>query len=75
MLCERGKKTKTPKSRARVLAARKEKMFMRKPDRETAYRQLKKNLACFAACIAVIRITPYVLHFLSQEKEELVLEL
>ena len=48
---------------------------MRRPDKATAYKQLKQHLALMGAFVAVIRVTPYVLHYLSQEKEELKLEL
>ncbi|XP_020275959.1 mitochondrial import receptor subunit TOM6 homolog [Asparagus officinalis] len=48
---------------------------LRRPDKATAHKELKKHLSLMAAWIAVIRVTPYVLHYLSQEKEELKLEL
>ncbi|KAG2397859.1 Translocase of outer membrane subunit-like protein [Vigna angularis] len=50
-------------------------MFMRKPDKAAALKQLKSHVAMFGAWVVVIRVTPYVLHFLSGEKEELKLEL
>ncbi|RZR71850.1 hypothetical protein BHM03_00007933, partial [Ensete ventricosum] len=49
--------------------------FPRRPDKATAYKQLKRHLGIMGAFIVVIRVTPYVLHYLSQEKEELKLEL
>ncbi|MQL69977.1 hypothetical protein Taro_002279 [Colocasia esculenta] len=48
---------------------------IRRPDKAAAHRQLKTHLAIMGAVIAVIRATPYVLHLLSKEKEELRLEL
>lgn len=45
-----------------------------RPDKETAYKQLKVHLALMGACVAAIRVTPYILHFLTKEKEELKLE-
>ncbi|KAG1347972.1 mitochondrial import receptor subunit TOM6 [Cocos nucifera] len=47
----------------------------RRPDKATAYKQLKTHLTIMGAWVAVIRVTPYILHYLSQEKEELKLEL
>lgn len=47
----------------------------RRPDKETAYKQLRSHLTIMGSCIAVIRVTPYILHFLTKEKEELKLEL
>ncbi|CAI0548318.1 unnamed protein product [Linum tenue] len=50
-------------------------MFMKKPDKAEAYKQLKVHAAMFTAWVAVIRISPYLLHYLSAaEKEELKLE-
>ncbi|CAI0627059.1 unnamed protein product [Linum tenue] len=50
-------------------------MFMKKPDKAEAYKQLKVHAAMFAAWVAVIRVSPYLLHYLSAaEKEELKLE-
>ncbi|KAH1150168.1 hypothetical protein GLYMA_16G059100v4 [Glycine max] len=50
-------------------------MFMRKPDKAAAQKQLKSHAAMFGAWVVVIRVTPYVLHFLSTKKEELKLDL
>lgn len=50
-------------------------MFMRKPDKAAALKQLRTHVAMFGAWVAVIRVTPYILHYLSGEKEELKLEL
>ncbi|XP_022861050.1 mitochondrial import receptor subunit TOM6 homolog [Olea europaea var. sylvestris] len=50
-------------------------MFMRKPDKAEALKQLKTHAAMFGVWVAVIRVTPYVLHYFSDSKEELKLEL
>ncbi|ESW03876.1 hypothetical protein PHAVU_011G049200 [Phaseolus vulgaris] len=50
-------------------------MFMRKPDKAAALKQLKSHVTMFGAWVVVIRVTPYVLHFLTAEKEELKLQL
>lgn len=47
----------------------------RRPDKETAYKQLKTHLSIMGAVIAAIRVTPYILHYLTQEKEVLRLDL
>ncbi|XP_015902888.3 mitochondrial import receptor subunit TOM6 homolog [Ziziphus jujuba] len=49
-------------------------MFIRKPDKEAALKQLRTHVAIFGAWVAVIRVTPYVLHYLYGEKDELRLE-
>ncbi|XP_039013169.1 mitochondrial import receptor subunit TOM6 homolog [Hibiscus syriacus] len=49
-------------------------MFMRKPDKAAALKQLKAHVAMFGVLVAVIRVTPYVLHYLYDEKDELKLE-
>ncbi|XP_038724220.1 mitochondrial import receptor subunit TOM6 homolog [Tripterygium wilfordii] len=49
-------------------------MFMKKPDKAAALKQLKVHLTMFGVCVAVIRVTPYVLHYLSDTPEELKLE-
>ncbi|XP_065857313.1 mitochondrial import receptor subunit TOM6 homolog [Euphorbia lathyris] len=49
-------------------------MFMRKPDKQTALKQLKTHATMFGVWIAVVRVTPYFLHFLTKEKEELKLD-
>ncbi|XVE94100.1 hypothetical protein REPUB_Repub01dG0251900 [Reevesia pubescens] len=49
-------------------------MFMRKPDKAEALKQLKKHVAIFGVFVAVIRVTPYIFHYLSDEKEELKLD-
>lgn len=46
----------------------------RRPDKATAYKQLKVHLATVGAFVVVLRAVPYVLHFLSKEKEELKLD-
>ncbi|CAM8935368.1 hypothetical protein QQ045_014318 [Rhodiola kirilowii] len=50
-------------------------MFARKPDKAAAMKELKKHVLVFGVWVAVIRVTPYVLHYLSVENEELKLEL
>lgn len=50
-------------------------MFMRKPDKAEALKQLRSHVAMFGAWVALIRVTPYILHYLAGEKEELKLEL
>ncbi|KHF97675.1 Mitochondrial import receptor subunit TOM6 -like protein [Gossypium arboreum] len=49
-------------------------MFMRKPDKAAALKQLKAHVAMFGVWVAVVRVTPYILHYLSDEKEELKIE-
>ena len=49
-------------------------MFMRKPDKAEALKQLKSHVAMFGAWVVVLRVTPCVLHYLSDEKDELKLE-
>ncbi|EEF43326.1 mitochondrial import receptor subunit TOM6 homolog [Ricinus communis] len=49
-------------------------MFMRKPDKAAALKQLKTHAAIFGAWVALIRVTPYVLHYLSDDKDELKLD-
>ncbi|KAL7156723.1 hypothetical protein ABFS83_02G027800 [Erythranthe nasuta] len=50
-------------------------MFMRKPDKAAALKQLRSHAAMFGAWVAVIRVAPYLLHYLSDQTEELKLEL
>ncbi|KAH7689716.1 hypothetical protein IHE45_02G001200 [Dioscorea alata] len=47
----------------------------RRPDKATAYKQLKTHLSIMGAVITAIRVTPYILHYLTQEKEVLRLDL
>ncbi|KAI0498135.1 mitochondrial import receptor subunit TOM6 homolog [Dendrobium catenatum] len=47
----------------------------RRPDKATAYKQLKRHLTIMGLWVAVVRVTPIVLHYLTKEKEELKLEL
>ncbi|KAI4367648.1 hypothetical protein MLD38_023359 [Melastoma candidum] len=49
-------------------------MFMRKPDKAEALKQLKVHVAMFGAWVAVIRAAPYVLHYFSTDKDELKLD-
>ncbi|XP_068655395.1 mitochondrial import receptor subunit TOM6 homolog [Aristolochia californica] len=41
----------------------------RRPDKEAAYRQLKSHLATMGVAIAIIRVIPYVLHYVNKENE------
>ncbi|KAM6541727.1 hypothetical protein CsatB_006174 [Cannabis sativa] len=50
-------------------------MFMRKPDKAVALKQLKTHVLMFGSWVAVIRVTPYILHYLYGEKDELTLEI
>ncbi|KAL3614151.1 protein translocation complex component [Castilleja foliolosa] len=50
-------------------------MFMRKPDKAAALKQLKSHAAMFGVWVAVVRATPYILHYFTDQKEELKLEL
>ncbi|XP_019264587.1 PREDICTED: mitochondrial import receptor subunit TOM6 homolog [Nicotiana attenuata] len=50
-------------------------LFMRKPDKAAALKQLKTYVALFGAWVAVIRVTPYIFHYFLGQKEELLLEL
>lgn len=49
-------------------------MFMKKPDKAAALKQLRSHVAMFGTWVVVIRVTPYLLHYFSREKEELKLE-
>ncbi|PSS29389.1 Mitochondrial import receptor subunit like [Actinidia chinensis var. chinensis] len=49
-------------------------MFARKPDKEAALKQLRSHVAMFGAWVAVIRVTPYILHYFSDQNEELKLD-
>ncbi|XP_034927343.1 mitochondrial import receptor subunit TOM6 homolog [Populus alba] len=49
-------------------------LFMKKPDKAEALKQLRSHVAMFGAWVVVLRVTPYVLHYLSHEKDELKLE-
>ncbi|CAN4107607.1 unnamed protein product [Withania somnifera] len=49
-------------------------MFMRKPDKAAALKQLKTHVLLFGTWVAVIRVTPYILHYLLDQKEELKLD-
>ncbi|OIV99459.1 hypothetical protein TanjilG_17269 [Lupinus angustifolius] len=50
-------------------------MFMRKPDKAAALKQLKSHAAMFGTWVVLIRVTPFILHILHGEKDELKLEL
>ncbi|XP_024541914.1 mitochondrial import receptor subunit TOM6 homolog [Selaginella moellendorffii] len=45
------------------------------PDKAEAHRQLRSHLTQFGIWVGVIRVLPYVIHFLTKENEELKLEL
>ncbi|XP_019053064.1 PREDICTED: mitochondrial import receptor subunit TOM6 homolog [Nelumbo nucifera] len=49
--------------------------FPRKPDKAAALKQLTTHVTIFGIWVAVVRATPYVLHYLCEEKEELKLDL
>nr|GEW17789.1 mitochondrial import receptor subunit TOM6 homolog [Tanacetum cinerariifolium] len=65
-------------------------MFMRKPDKAVALKQLRVHVGLFGAWVAAIRlrvhvglfgawvaairVAPYVLHYFSDTKDELVLD-
>ncbi|GKA31573.1 mitochondrial import receptor subunit TOM6 [Tanacetum coccineum] len=48
-------------------------MFMRKPDKADALKHLRVHVELFGAWVAAIRVAPYVLHYFSDTKDELVL--
>ena len=49
--------------------------FAREPDKALAPKVIRSHVIMFAAWGAVIRGTPYVLHYFSDSKEELKLDL
>lgn len=49
-------------------------MFMKKPDKEAALKQLRAHVGMFGAWVVVIRVTPYLLHYLSHQKHQLKLD-
>lgn len=49
-------------------------MFMRKPDKAAALKQLKTHVVLFGTWVAMIRVTPYILHYLSHQNEQLKLD-
>ncbi|KAI3448067.1 hypothetical protein Pfo_004732 [Paulownia fortunei] len=50
-------------------------MFIRKPDKAAALKQLKSHVAMFGVWVAVVRATPYLLYYFSDQNEELKLDL
>lgn len=49
-------------------------MFMKKPDKAVALKQLRTHLALFGSWVVVIRAAPYVLSYFSDSKDELKIE-
>nr|XP_043626889.1 mitochondrial import receptor subunit TOM6 homolog [Erigeron canadensis] len=49
-------------------------MFMRKPDKEVALKELRFHVALFGSWVVAIRAAPYILHYFSDNKDELVLD-
>lgn len=46
-------------------------MFMEKPDKALALKQLRTHVALFGGWVVVVRAVPYVLSYFSDSKEEL----
>jgi hypothetical protein len=46
-------------------------MFMRKPDKAEALKQLRTHVALFGSWVVIIRAAPYVLSYFSDSKDEL----
>ncbi|KVD98101.1 hypothetical protein Ccrd_024306 [Cynara cardunculus var. scolymus] len=49
-------------------------MFMRKPDKQVALKQLRVHVAMFGSWVVAIRVAPYLLHYFSDNNDELVLD-
>ncbi|CAN8288452.1 unnamed protein product [Cochlearia groenlandica] len=49
-------------------------MFMRKPDKAVALKQLRTHAALFGSWVVVVRVVPYVLSYFSDSKDELKIE-
>ena len=49
-------------------------LFVRWREREVALKQLRTHVAIFGLWVAVVRVTPYVLHYFSDHNEELKLD-
>ena len=49
-------------------------MFMEKPDKAVALKQLRTHVALFGGWVMAIRAVPYVLSYFSDSKEELKLD-
>ena len=41
----------------------------RRPDKATAYKQLREHLTILGVWVVVIRLTPYALHFLTKSSD------
>ncbi|VVB00609.1 unnamed protein product [Arabis nemorensis] len=46
-------------------------MFMRKPDKAVALKELRTHVALFGTWVVVVRAVPYVLSYFSDSKDEL----
>ncbi|ESQ30545.1 hypothetical protein EUTSA_v10011932mg [Eutrema salsugineum] len=49
-------------------------MFMQKPDKAVALKQLRTHAALFGGWVVVIRAVPYVFSYFSDSKDELKIE-
>ncbi|XP_019096849.1 PREDICTED: mitochondrial import receptor subunit TOM6 homolog [Camelina sativa] len=50
-------------------------VFMQKPEKSVALKELKSHVALFAACVVLIRSATYVLSYFSDSMEELKIDL
>ncbi|CAH2053349.1 unnamed protein product [Thlaspi arvense] len=50
-------------------------MFMKKPEKAVALKELKQNVALFGGGVVLIRLAPYVLAYFSDSKQELKIDL
>lgn len=46
-------------------------MFMRKPDKDVALKELRTHVALFGGWVLIVRAVPYVLSYFSDSKDEL----
>ncbi|XP_013602683.1 mitochondrial import receptor subunit TOM6 homolog [Brassica napus] len=49
-------------------------MFMEKPDKAVALKQLRTHVALFGGWVVVVRAVPYILSYFSDSKDELKLD-